>query len=653
MMPEKQGYEIKIETREQLLYTLTEAAEIEHNLMCCYLYAAFSMKSDEGEGLTADQLKAVTRWRRAITSVAVEEMGHLALVSNLMCAIGGAAHFGRPNFPITPGYHPAGMQVLLAPFNRETIQHFVYLERPEGVEEEFGKGFEPQGIYRRSLGEHNHLMPSGQDYETVGELYHAVAQGLRHIAGRDGDEALFVGGTGGQVGPDVVSLPGIQTIANLEDALRAIDTIVEQGEGAPAVHEDGHYQRFVTIRSEYDAILAEAPDFVPARSVARNPVMRQPVTPGDRVWVSDPTAASVMDFANALYGQMLRLLSQAFGRPDRVGEKQVLINTAIDLMYAMVPAAEQLTLLEANDSSATKAGISFATLRPLTALPHGASEWKLLDQRFAEIEKVGATLASIGPRMAASVAAINRISSGFRAGVQSLSGHETKPEEVTMRQDAPAVAGNGVEVIEGKDVTLSFDSRRCIHARFCVTGAPKTFLANVKGDWLFPDETDAGLLSAIAFACPSGAIQVDQRGGAKNEAAPQVNTVTLRENGPLGFRAALSIDGKPDGYRATLCRCGKSASKPYCDGSHVAAAFQATGEPFTKSIDEISPRNGTLEVKPQHDGPLVVSGPLEICAGTGRVIDRINSVRLCRCGASGNKPYCDGSHARIGFRSGN
>jgi CDGSH-type Zn-finger protein/uncharacterized Fe-S cluster protein YjdI len=651
-MAEKQGYEIKIETREQLLYTLTEAAEIEHNLMCCYLYAAFSMKSDESEGLTADQLQAVTRWRRAITSVAVEEMGHLALVSNLMCAIGGAAHFGRPNFPITPGYHPAGMQVLLAPFDRETIQHFVYLERPEGVEERFGKGFEPQGNYRRSLGAEHKLMPSRQDYETVGELYHALAQGLKHIAGRDGEAALFVGGTGGQVGPDVVSLPGIQTIANLQDALRAIDTIVEQGEGAPAVHEDGHYQRFVNIRSEYDAILAEAPDFVPARAAARNPVMRQPVTPGDRVWVSDPTAASVMDYANALYGQMLRLLSQAFGRPDRADEKQVLLNTAIDLMYAMVPAAEQLTQLQANDSSPTKAGISFATLRPLTALPHGASEWKLLDQRFAEIETVGATLAQIGPRMAASVAAINRISSGFRESVRSISGLGTKSEEVSMKPDAPADPVKGVEVIEGKDVTLSFDSRRCIHARFCVTGAPKTFLANVKGDWLFPDETDAGLLSAIAYACPSGAIQVERKDGSGAEAAPQVNTVTLRENGPLAFRADLTIDGKADGYRATLCRCGKSATKPYCDGSHIAAAFQATGEPVTKSIDAISLRNGIVDVKPQPDGPLVVSGPLEICAGTGRVIDRANSVRLCRCGASGNKPYCDGSHARIGFKSG-
>jgi CDGSH-type Zn-finger protein len=47
-----------------------------------------------------------------------------------------------------------------------------------------------------------------------------------------------------------------------------------------------------------------------------------------------------------------------------------------------------------------------------------------------------------------------------------------------------------------------------------------------------------------------------------------------------------------------------------------------------------------------------VTGSVEICAGTGRTIDRVTQTRLCRCGGSGTKPFCDGTHARIGFRSG-
>ncbi|MBP7289524.1 MAG: CDGSH iron-sulfur domain-containing protein [Nannocystaceae bacterium] len=52
------------------------------------------------------------------------------------------------------------------------------------------------------------------------------------------------------------------------------------------------------------------------------------------------------------------------------------------------------------------------------------------------------------------------------------------------------------------------------------------------------------------------------------------------------------------------------------------------------------------------DGPLEIAGPVEICAGTGRTIARVESARLCRCGGSANKPFCDGTHARIGFRAG-
>lgn len=638
---------IRIETREQLLYTLTEAAEIEHNLMCCYLYAAFSMKSGEAEGLTADQAKAVAGWKRAIIDVAVEEMGHLALVSNLMTAIGGAAHFGRPNFPITPGYHPAGIQVLLAPFDMETLQHFIFLERPEGISEPYGKGFEPPDTYRRTLSAEHRLMPSGQDYETVGELYTAIEYGLTRIAERDGETALFVGDPEGQVGPDVVSLPGLIKITTLNDALTALDTIVEQGEGAPQSHEDGHYQRFVNIRTAYQAILKDAPDFAPARHAARNPVMRKPVFAADRVWVNAPESAGVMDFANALYGQMLRLLSQAFGRPGPVDQKQVLLTAAIDLMFALVPAAEQLTRMPANEDDDCASGMSFAMLRPLAAFPQGPGEWKVLDQRFDDLVKTGNDLANLGPELAASAKSVAATAEAFRRGVTSLMA--TSPEQP---KSAPETRGsNTVETVQGQDVTLTFDTARCIHARFCVTGAPRTFVANVEGEWLFPDQTAADQLAAIALACPSGAITVVRKDGGANEAAPQVNLLTLRENGPLAFRATLSINGHPDGFRATLCRCGQSKSKPYCDGSHVTAGFIATGEPETKSTDSITPRSGLLEVTPQINGPLAVSGPLEICSGTGRVVDRVTSARLCRCGGSKNKPYCDGTHVTIGFRS--
>src|ERR1700738_5136423 len=88
-----------IEHREALIYMLCQGAELEHGIMCQYLYAAFSLKQREDEGLSKEELDAVTRWRRVISHVAAEEMLHLALVHNVLSAIRSAPHFARPNLP--------------------------------------------------------------------------------------------------------------------------------------------------------------------------------------------------------------------------------------------------------------------------------------------------------------------------------------------------------------------------------------------------------------------------------------------------------------------------------------------------------------------------------------------------------------------------
>ena len=82
-------------------------------------------------------------------------------------------------------------------------------------------------------------------------------------------------------------------------------------------------------------------------------------------------------------------------------------------------------------------------------------------------------------------------------------------------------------------------------------------------------------VAELAHNCPSGAIQYRRLDGAPQESPPQVNTVRIRENGPLSFHAALAVKAEvpAPAFRTTLCRCGASQSKPYCDGSHHAAGF--------------------------------------------------------------------------------
>src|ERR1700761_6039839 len=134
-----------IEHREALIYMLCQAAELEHGIMCQYLFAAFSLKQRTDEGLTPEELEAVTRWRQTIAHVATEEMLHLALVQNLLSAIGAAPHLTRPNLPAPPHHFPAGINLELVPFSERALQHFIFLERPEGMPYDGALGIDDVG----------------------------------------------------------------------------------------------------------------------------------------------------------------------------------------------------------------------------------------------------------------------------------------------------------------------------------------------------------------------------------------------------------------------------------------------------------------------------------------------------------------------------
>lgn len=207
-----------------------------------------------------------------------------------------------------------------------------------------------------------------------------------------------------------------------------------------------------------------------------------------------------------------------------------------------------------------------------------------------------------------------------------------------------------VERYSGTSITLEIHSERCIHSRQCVLHLPDVWMANVPGAWVHPDAADVHKVVAIAERCPSGAIQYQRLDGC-NETPPLVNTLRVTENGPLAIHADLAVEGDVSSTRATLCRCGASRNKPYCDGSHAALGFRATGEPdaLPSASVPLASRGGVLEVRRLANGPLKVGGPLEVIGGSGRAVHRATTVHLCRCGASNNKPFCDGSHVAIGF----
>src|SRR3954468_1872595 len=183
-----------IEHREALIYTLGKAAELEHLVMLQYLFAAFSLKQRADEGLTPEAVTAVGRWRSTLLEISAQEMLHLALVQNLLTAVGAAPRLARPNFPMPAYSYPAGVRIELVPFGEAALRHFAFLERPEGMAMDDAEGFEAiEQAVALPHDDQDGIVPSLQEFDTIGQLYRSVQAGLEALDTRLGSSRLFVG----------------------------------------------------------------------------------------------------------------------------------------------------------------------------------------------------------------------------------------------------------------------------------------------------------------------------------------------------------------------------------------------------------------------------------------------------------------------------
>src|SRR5712672_2027762 len=253
-----------IEHREALIYMLCEAAELEHGIMCQYLFAAFSLKQSQDEGLSTAEVDAVRRWRGVVAHVATQEMLHLALVHNLLSAVGAAPHLARPNLPQPANHYPAGVQLALLPFGEQALRHFMFLERPEGMDLADAEGLAAVGAAAPLLSERD-IVPRGQDFATVGHLYRSIEAGLAHLAAKNGEDWLFVGPPRAQATADHFGWPELIRVTDLASAQRAVEEILEQGEGPRGHWRDAHFGQFVNILDEYQQLRAANPGFDPVR----------------------------------------------------------------------------------------------------------------------------------------------------------------------------------------------------------------------------------------------------------------------------------------------------------------------------------------------------------------------------------------------------
>jgi hypothetical protein len=378
---------IVVEHRKELSYLLCQAAEIEHLAMGQYLYAAFSLRTEVGPGLTPDQSEAVERWRAVLLSIAREEMLHWAMVNNLLTAIGSAPYVTRPNYPQRAKGYPPSVQFALLPFGEDALRHFVYFERAAGVDVEDSATFEHAGELPVPMSA-TELQPRPQGFFTQGQLYGSLGDGLRNLADRLGEDGLFIGPPWAQAATDSFGWEQLVPVRDLETALAVLEIIVEQGEGATEDVEGSHFGRFSDVLDEYLALKSADPSFRPAHPVTAAVVRGVEGLPLTGPLITDPTTAAVSDLFNVVNDLILQMVCRyfAFGHETRE-QLGTLADAAVSLMFGAIRPLGMLlaSLPVGDDSPGSTAGANFQLAYQANfLLPHRRVAWVRFAERLEE-----------------------------------------------------------------------------------------------------------------------------------------------------------------------------------------------------------------------------------------------------------------------------
>lgn len=387
--------ELRIEHRQALTYALAKAAELEHLIICQYLFASATLKRDASEGLSEEMVPTVRGWARTLNRIAEQEMLHLALVQNMLTAIGAGPHLSRPNFPVPPRAFPAKLQIVLMPFSVEALRHFAFLERPEGHAIDDAEMFAAlEQAQPLPQVEEDQIGPIVADFETISHLYRSIEEGMEQLAGQIGEEKLFIGPIGAQATGEHFRFPELIAVHDLASAKEAIETIVEQGEGARGDWHDAHFGRLLGVLNELEEARRADPSFEPTRRVLAAHV-RPPESGVSVPLVTAHFTVRAMDLLNATYEVVLQVLARYFNHTDETEDQlQALADVSYFLMARVVaPLSEILTRLPIGDPHrGWTAGPTFELFYDADfLLPHRNAAWQLIGERLAQLADFGSS----------------------------------------------------------------------------------------------------------------------------------------------------------------------------------------------------------------------------------------------------------------------
>jgi hypothetical protein len=367
-------------SRSRLISLLSEACELEHGLACSYLFAAFSLKTEIGDGLDWRQQQKTRLWASEIYAIAAEEMLHLAQAWNILAAVGGSPYYLRPNFPQRRTYYGFGQPLALEPFGPKSLKRFIHYETPVDLLP-----------VRHGAA---HAGDPAAEFRSVGELYGLIGAQIDGLS----ETQLFFEGTQGEMSPKEVHFPSIVAVSDAKSAHDAIELITEQGEGIPKDRQNCHYGTFLRMREDLENELDADPDFFPARQVVENPVARIRDDWGGNGPVhllTDPFSQRACDLFDDVYTLMLRLLQHAFAQGPAAPSTALFAAAAIDAMVTVIkPLGEALTLLPADSGSDMRAGASFGLTRHVPLPSRSDIAAVVVAERGVELRVIAAGLAA-------------------------------------------------------------------------------------------------------------------------------------------------------------------------------------------------------------------------------------------------------------------
>lgn len=365
--------------RSLLLSLLSEACELEHALACSYLFAAFSLKNGQADGLDWRQEQLVKRWAAQVYFIAGQEMLHLAQAWNLLNAVGGTPYFSRPPFPQPDDAFPVGVPLVLARYCPSTLERFKQWERPTNVHTR--RGFVPTSgaaFYGK--------------YSSVGELYDKIAGIIRDVPPSE----LFVGNAALQVDAQLADFPDLVRVVDQESALRGVERIQTQGEGSPKDREDCHFGLFCDLADELAASNFDETRVAAAHPTVDNPCVR-PTLGGTRI--VEPATLAAMRLFDSVYAAMLRLLGWVFGPgvPELPFTQRAARAGIAAMPIVIKPLGEALASLPSGSSDGSTAGAPFSSIRHLPLPADADLARRLSEERLAELVERATSLLSEYP----------------------------------------------------------------------------------------------------------------------------------------------------------------------------------------------------------------------------------------------------------------